>query len=126
MAITSLARSLEPMIRRNWASATRIRRRGRGIRPRPVQLAREQFQALLGELCIGQRRRSSDPRTDQVGLAVGQQVADISFLVPMAAMDEGVLAGSRPRSTRSASNMRERRVLGAVIPINETYVPSGT
>ena len=66
--------------------------RAGGVGPGPGELCGEQLEPLLGELGVAERPRRAHPGADLVAVAFGQQIADIAFLVALAAMHQRVLA----------------------------------
>jgi hypothetical protein len=59
-------------------------RRG-GIGPGAIELGGEQFESLASEVVVGERPRAADPNEDLWAVALGQQIGDIPFLVPIMA-----------------------------------------
>ncbi len=96
--------------------------RAGGVGPGAVELCGEQLQPLLGELGVGQRPRRAHPGADLVAVALGQQIADVSLLVAMAAMDERVLAEDVPdRAPQrlAAVDHEQDRLLGIEAAVDE-------
>ena len=79
-------------------------------------------QALAGELGVGQRPRRAHPGAHLVAVALGQQVADVSLLVAMAAMHQRVLAEDvldRAAQRLAAVDDEQDRLLGIQAAVDE-------
>ena len=84
--------------------------------------ASQVFEALLGELGILEPPGAADPGEDLGTVALGEQVADVAFLVAMAPMHERVLAEHVPGSPGqgfAAVDYEQDRLLGIQTPLDQ-------
>ena len=69
-----------------------LAQRAGGVGPGAVEFGGELLEALLGEVGIGERPCATDASEDHRPVALGEQVADVAFLVAMAPVHERSLA----------------------------------